>query len=82
MRYDFECPAGHREEHVFAMEDVPAVVDCDCGRRAARVFAAPTIHMEGQANKLGSPRRRRPNPGDSLPRFHDPEAAAIARAQR
>lgn len=82
--YDYACPDGHTTTMVLKMTEAhPATVECDCGRNATRVFQAPAaIHFHGRgftANDFQN-RKRRPNPGDDLPRQHDPAAAAIARS--
>lgn len=83
-RYDFECSAGHREEHEFSMAEVPAAVRCSCRRKARRVFAPPAaIHFRGPGFYSTDVngrihRKRRPNPGDDLHREFDHAAARIA----
>lgn len=87
-RYDFQCSKGHVTEYTFAMADVPASVICQhaVGKRtcllgATRVFAVPTIQFHGRSSFTNSytGRKRRPNPGDDLPRENDPFAEAMAR---
>lgn len=56
-----------------------------CGQEARRLLTPPAaIHFHGPGFyatdvKGAQQRRRRPNAGDDLRRFHDPDAARIAR---
>ena len=42
--YVFECPDGHQSESVFSIDNRPATVSCDCGKRARRVIAPHIVH--------------------------------------
>lgn len=84
--YEFECPAGHRQEVVQKMSDpLPAKVEC-CEYDAQRVWTPPAaVHFKGNGFystdvKARQERRRRPNAADDLYRGHDTDAAAIARS--
>jgi putative FmdB family regulatory protein len=82
--YSFRCPDDHLTEGVFKMTGIPEHLDCECGKRARRVFEAPAaIHFKAGGfyqtdvrEKLH--RRRRPNAGDDLHREYDHAAAHIA----
>lgn len=82
--YSYRCPEDHQSEQVFKMADVPEHVECECGKRAIRVWEAPAaIHFHGGGfystdvtSRLH--RKRRSNPGDDLPIEYDTGAGYIA----
>lgn len=82
---DLTCQHGKRETHTNDPSE-QGRLDGACLQRAARVFWAPAaIHFKGRGFyatdvKGAQERRRRPNPGDDLPRQHDPVADALARS--
>lgn len=84
--YSYRCPEDHQSEQVFKMANIPEHIECECGKRAVRVWEAPAaIHFRGGGfyetdvrSKLH--RKRRSNPGDDLPVEFDSTAARIAEA--
>ena len=48
MRYEYECPNGHRTECRYPMGKAPQEIDCiECGEDAKRVFTPPMIKFKG-----------------------------------
>ena len=84
-RYEYRCPHGHVTEAIFPMGEAPAEIPCHTdAHMAQRVFNPPAaIHFKGSGfyttdvkGRLN--RRRRPNPGDDLPKEFDRDTAKIA----
>lgn len=65
-RYDFKCSDGHVTEHTLPAPP-PAETACACGQTARRVFTAPRVPVLDEFDRKYR-MRRRPNPGDDLPR--------------
>ena len=42
--YVFECTDGHQSESVFSIDNRPATVGCNCGKRARRIMAPSVVH--------------------------------------
>ncbi len=82
--YTYRCPEGHHTEGLFKMSDHPEHIQCDCGKRARRVFEPPAaicfrgpgFYSTDVTGRIG--RKRRPNPGDDLHKEFDTPAARIA----
>jgi putative FmdB family regulatory protein len=87
-RYDYRCEAGHTTEAIFPIGEAPERIACTCCEHdtARRVYSPPAaIHFHGPGfyatdvkGRIG--RKRRPNPGDDLPKEFDTAAARITDA--
>ena len=69
--YEYRCPNGHHTElHLSIHEPTPDSIPCQCDAPAKRVFSKPMVPVL-DAHRARFGRRRRPNPGDDLPRQND-----------